>query len=151
MLTRCLLAAAILFVALPATASEAKKRFHGETAQGREVRIVVGNDGRVQRMDISWRAVNCRRRGTSFHNETIFRPLRRRASVDAFAVGGSYVARDRGGIRSRVRVSARGTRTVDPANPEAEQWSGSFRARVTVRRGGRVLDRCRLDTTWSAR
>jgi hypothetical protein len=150
MLARCLLACAVLFAALPAPASAAKKRFRGETAQSRMVKVVVDESGRVQRMDISWRANNCRQRGSFVRNITILRPLRRRASADAFTVAGSYRVRDRGGIRIRIRVSARGTRTFDPANPLTEQWSGTFRSRSTVRRRGRVIDRCRLRTAWSA-
>jgi hypothetical protein len=149
-LFRSLLAAAILLTALPATASAAKKRFAGETAQSRNVRLVVNESGRVQRMVISWRANDCRRRGTFVRNVTVFRPLRRRASADAFRVAGTYRMRDKGGIRIRIRVSARGMRTFDPANPTAEQWSGTFRSRSTVRRHGRVVDRCRLRTTWVA-
>ncbi len=150
MFARCLLAAAILSAVLPATASAAKKRFRGETAQSRMVRVVVHESGRVQRMDITWRANDCRRRGTFVRNSTILRPPPRRASADAFTVAGSYRVRDKGGIRIRIRVSARGTRTFDPANPLTEQWSGTFRSRSTVRRRGRVIDRCRLRTTWSA-
>ena len=101
-------------------------------------------------MVISWRADDCRRRGTFVRNVTVFRPLRRRASADAFTVAGSYRVRDKGGVRIRIRVSARGTRTFDPANPLTEQWSGTFRSRSTVRRHGRVIDVCRLSTTWSA-
>jgi len=150
MLARCLIAAAIIAAALPATASAAVKRFAGETAQSRAVRVVVAESGRVQRMVLSWRANDCRQRRSSVRNVTVFRPLPRRASADAFTVAGSYRVRDRGGIRIRIRVSARGTRTFDPANPVAEQWSGTFRSRATVRRRGRVVDRCRLRTTWSA-
>ena len=69
MLARCVLAAAFLVAALPATASAANKRFRGETAQSRAVRLVVNESGRVQ-----------------------------------------------GGIRIRIRVSARGSRTFDAAN-----------------------------------
>jgi hypothetical protein len=50
MLARCLLVAAILSAGLPATASAAKKRFRGETAQSRMVTVVVNESGRVQRM-----------------------------------------------------------------------------------------------------
>jgi hypothetical protein len=150
MLARFLLAAAILSTALPATASAANKRFRGETAQSRAVKVIVNESGRVQRMDIAWRANDCRRRGTFVRNATILRPPPRRASADAFTVAGSYRVRDKGGIRIRIRVSARGTRTFDPANPLTEQWAGTFRSRSTVRRRGLVVDRCRLRTTWSA-
>lgn len=150
MLARCLIAVAIVALVLPATASGATKRFRGETAQSRVARLVVGESGRVQRMVISWRANDCRQRRSFVRNVTVFRPLPRRATADAFTVAGSYRVRDKGGIRIRIRVSARGTRTFDPANPIAEQWSGSFRSRATVRRRGRVVDRCRLRTTWSA-
>ena len=150
MLARCLLVAVILSAGLPATASAATKRFRGETSQSRNVRVVVNESGRVQRMVIGWRADECRRRGTWVRNVTVFRPLRRRASADAFTVAGSYRVRDKGGIRIRIRVSARATRTFDPANPPAEQWSGTFRSRAAVRRHGRVVDVCRLRTSWIA-
>lgn len=152
MLARCLIAAAILSAVLPATASAASKRFRGETAQSRAVRVVVDESGRVGRMVISWRAGDCRRRGTFVRNVTVFRPRPRprRATADAFTVAGSYRVRDKGGIRIRIRVSARGARTFDPANPATEQWSGTFRSRATVRRHGRVIDRCRLRTSWVA-
>jgi hypothetical protein len=143
MLTRSLLAAAILTAGLPVTASAATRRFDGETAQSRAVKVVVGDAGRVQRMEVAWRAGDCRRRGTF---ATILRPPPRHASADAFTAARSYRVRGKGGIRIRIRVSARGSRTFDPA----ERWSGTLRARSTVRRGGRVIDRCRLRTTWSA-
>jgi hypothetical protein len=130
---RCLLVAAILAAIPPATASAASKRFRGETAQSRAVSVVVNESGRVQRMVISWRADDCRRRRS---HVTV-----RRATTDAFTATGSYRVR---GVR--IRFSARGTRTSDTA----EQWSGTFRARSTVRRHGRMIDRCRLRTTWTA-
>jgi hypothetical protein len=134
-IVRVPLAAAILIAVLPATASAATERFHGETAQSRAVRVVVDETGRVQRMVISWRADDCRRRRSY---ATVVRP---RTGTDAFKVAGSYRVRG-----TRIRFSARGTRSVDPV----EQWSGTFRARSTVRRRGSVIDRCGLSTTWRA-
>jgi hypothetical protein len=112
MLARCLLACAILLAALPAPASAAKKRFRGETAQSRIVRVVVGELGRVQRMVISWRANDCRRRGTFVRNVTVLRPRRRRASADAFTVAAAQFTSDPGDFVGQGRTYSFGP----PAN-----------------------------------
>ena len=128
---------------LPADAL-ASKTFRGKTQQGRGVSVLVGNDGLVDRVRINWRTRRCALGGSRFQDATQFVGPFEPTTVDRFGDAGSYTVRDRGGIRSRVRITLAGRRIVDPANPAAERWEGTLRASVTVRRKGRTIDRCAL-------
>lgn len=101
-------------------------------------------DGTVRLVRIGWRAP-CRDAGFRFDSVTDFPAPLREQTLDALAESGPYTLRDKGGVRSRVRVALRGRR-VSP-----HEWRGTFRASVTVRRHGRVIDVCRRRTVrWRA-
>ena len=127
---------------LPADAL-ASKTFRGKTQQSRGVSVLVGDDGRVDRVRINWRTRRCALGGSRFQDATQFVGPFEPSTADRFGDAGSYTVRDRGGIRSRVRITLTGTRIVDPATA-AERWEGTLRANVTVRRKGRTIDRCVL-------
>ncbi len=137
-------------LALPADALAAKT-FRGKTQQNRAVSVVVGDDELVERVRITWRTRRCQLGGSRFQDATQFNGPFDPSTADAFGDAGAYTVRDRGGIRSRVRIRLTGQRIFDAADPPAERWEGTVRASVVVRRRGKVIDRCRLRSTgWRA-
>jgi hypothetical protein len=152
MRTRSLLAAATVSVglAVPAEAM-AVKNFRGKTEQQRTVSLQIADDNLLNTLRINWITRNCTQNGSRFQNITRFRRDYDESTPDRFRDTGAYTVRDDGGIRSRVSITLAGDRTTDPADPAAETWKGTFSARVTVRRRGKVIDRCRLRAIdWSA-
>ena len=137
-------------LAVPSDAA-AVKRFEGKTQQGRTVKLTIGDDGLLQSARINWVTKACSLSGSRFQHLTGFRPPFDSTTADAFTDAGSFTEPDKGGFRSRVTVTFSGSRAVDPANPAAETWSGTFSAKVVVRKRGKVVDRCtRKSITWSA-
>jgi hypothetical protein len=125
--------AAVAGLAALAGPAMADVRFEGRTSQGRLVVLVAEDDGVPKRGAIRWEA-DCSIPGDYVIQGTGFsRPLdvstRRR-----FRDVGSY--RLRGHPNQRVTVWMSG-RKVGP-----RRWAGRFRARLVLRRGGRVVNRC---------
>lgn len=121
----------------------AAETLRGETGQGRAVVLTVGDDGRVERVRVGWKA-RCRRARASFEDTTDVLPPFERSTSDGFRGSGTYTTRDRGRIRSTITLSVDGTRS-------GGRWTGSVEAIVRVRRRGRAHDRCSLaPTRWSA-
>ena len=136
------------FVPAPALAA---KTFKGETQQNRNVMVKVGDDGVVTRFRIDWRTRDCDLDDATLRDQTTFRPPFDTATPEAFADEGRYTARDKGRKRITTTVKLDGRRVVDPGDPAAESWQGTFEATAVVRRRGKVIDRCRLKSTgWSA-
>ena len=150
--TPLLLTTAALGAALVAPSNAAAvKNFEGKTQQNRTVELTIGDDNLLQSLRINWITRRCALSGSRFQNITRLRPPLDESTPDAWRDVGAYTVRDRGRIRSRVRITMAGQRTFDPANPGAEAWNGTIAARVVVRRRGRVIDRCRLrQMTWNA-
>ncbi|MDQ3741908.1 MAG: hypothetical protein M3320_06165 [Actinomycetota bacterium] len=152
MKTRTAILAAVLGTALavPSTAL-ADKSFAGKTAQNRSVTLTTGDDNVLKTFRINWITRRCAQSGSRFQHMTAFRPPFDLATGDEFRDAGSFRVRDDGGIRSRVRITITGRHAFDPANPAAENWFGTVKARIVVRRRGRIIDRCNLrSTNWSA-
>jgi hypothetical protein len=146
--TACAAVAACALPAVLPSSALAAERFEGRTEQNRKVTVVVGDDDRVRRVVVSWRTTNCRR-GEFLRDQTQFFRFGE-STADSFRSAGSYATRS-GRVRIRMRVSIRGTRSADPADPAAATWSGRFAARAVVRRRGKVIDRCRLGAKdWTA-
>lgn len=152
MKTRTAVLAAVLATALAAPSTAfADKSFRGKTAQDRSVSLTTGDDNVLKTFRINWITRRCAQSGSRFQHITPFRPPFDTATPDEFRDAGSFRVRDRGGIRSRVRITLTGRHAFEPANPAAENWFGTVKATIVVRRRGRVIDRCRLPTTnWSA-
>ena len=150
--TPILVTTAVLAAALVAPSNAAAvKLFEGDTRQGRAVKLTIGDDNLLQRFEINWLTRTCRQRGSRFQNVTAFKPPFDESTPDVFNDAGSFTVRDSGRIRIRVSITISGRRTVDPANPAAETWSGTMKASIVVRRGRRVIDRCtRSQITWDA-
>ena len=137
-------------LAAPSQAS-ADKKFAGKSAQNRSVSLTTGDDNVLKTLRINWLTRRCAQSGSRFQHITSFRPPFDAATPDAFNDEGTFTVRDRGRIRSRVKITLTGQHVFDPAVPEAEKWTGTLKASVVVRRRGRVIDRCRLRTTnWEA-
>ena len=138
---RCALVLACLAAVVPV--ARAAETFRGKTGQARAVVLTVGDDGRVERVRVGWKA-RCRRARASFEDTTKVRPPFERSTADGFRATGSYTTRDRGRIRSGITLTVEGSRS-------ARGWSGTVEATVRVRRRGRAHDRCTLaPTRWSA-
>jgi hypothetical protein len=139
-----------VLLAVPSTAA-ADKAYKGKSAQNRSVTLTTGDDNVLKTLRINWITRRCALSGSRFQHITAFRPPFDLATPDEFRDAGSFTVADRGRIRSRVSISLTGRHAFDPANPAAENWFGTLKASVVVRRRGKVIDRCRLrSVNWSA-
>ena len=116
--------------------------WRGETEQGRGVTVRTSAEGEVERVGVGWKS-RCRK--GSYTSRTSFLPPFDVTGPTAFEDAGKYRSRRlRGGFRGHHSVHVQGTLTGD-------RWTGTFRVRTRVTKGGRVVDRCRLKTVrWSA-
>ena len=153
MRTRRLAAAGLAIagaLAITPASAAAQRTYEGMTRQGRPATVVVGGDGRLEKVRIAWRTRDCQRRHATLehdtevydldhstrrrfvHREPLIRADRERRLV-------SFIV-----VRMQGRL-VRGRRRVD------DRWVGTIRAVATIRRHGRVYDRCRLRSTgWRA-
>jgi len=138
---RALALALAMLLAAPAAAQA--ETWRGKTGQGRSVVVSTGDDDRVERVRVAWKA---RCENGSYTSRTLFLRPFDVSEEDAFEDGGTYRSRVPGGYRARHRVLVRGTLGA------GDRWTGTFRVRTRVTRHGRVVDRCRLKRVrWSAR
>jgi hypothetical protein len=103
----------------------------------------VGDDGRVERVRIGWRA-RCSE-GGRYSSRTIFvSPFDSSTAVD-FRDAGDYRARPEG-YTARIHVAIKGWWAAP-----GDRWHGRFSVRVRVIKDGVVVDSCRLRRLrWSA-
>ena len=144
---RIVLTAVALLLAGATPAAEAKG-FRGETSQKRFASVVVGADGLVTRIRISYSAP-CTDPRYRFPNVLRFEPPFDASTADD--VTEELKLRDKlsGGGTSRQTATVTAHRTVDAAG--AESWSGTFKTRAALTRGGKRLDTCELNrVTWTA-
>jgi len=123
------------------------KTFRGQTSQERMASMVVGKDGLVTRVRISYSAP-CSDPRFRFPNVLRLEPPLATSTVDD--VSETVTLRDRlsGGGRSHQTATVTAHRTVDADG--AESWSGTFKTRVVLTRGGKHRDTCELKrVTWS--
>jgi len=138
--TFVLVAVCALAVVLPATASAAT--WKGKTRQGRAVVVHAGDNGTVNRIRIGWKA-GCG--SGNYSSRTLFLPPLDSATSSTFADAGSYRARPEG-YQARIWVRIAGN--LDAGE---QTWSGTFRVKVRVSKGGEHVDTCRLRRLrWSA-
>jgi hypothetical protein len=152
MRTPVILTTAAVAVALVAPSqAAADKSFSGKTSQNRSVSLTTGDDNVLKTFRVNWITRRCAQSGARFQHITSFRPPFDSATPDAFSDARSFTVRDRGRIRSRVTITLAGQHAFDPANPAAEKWFGTLKAKVVVRRRGKVIDRCTLRSiNWEA-
>jgi hypothetical protein len=127
-LTVLAVAVATAAVATPADAGTLRG-----SNNGLRVKVGVNAQGGAKRAVFTYRA-RCETPRTTFRDSTVV-DLGGRAR---FGGTGSYTVRQSGGIRIRVRVRSSGRRV------SRHRWTGTFSSSAVARRGGRVIDRCRL-------
>jgi hypothetical protein len=136
-------------VAVLALSSVAEaKSFRGQTSQKRLASMLVGEKGLVTRIRISYSAP-CSDPRYRFPNVLRIEPPFKTSTADEVAE--TVTLRDRlaGGGRSRQTATVTARRTVDAAGEES--WSGTFKTRAVLTKGGKRLDTCELKrVTWTA-
>jgi hypothetical protein len=132
-LTAAVAATAVALLVVPTVADAA--RWRGETRQGRLAVVVTGADGLVNKVRIRYRA-RCgdRKRLTS---GVIFLPPYDSSTTTAFQDSGTFR------FRLPNRERARATTSVDGGLRRSGRWTGNFRIRVRITRGGRFVTACR--------
>jgi hypothetical protein len=136
---RTLALAVAMLVVAPSVADA--ERWRGKTKQGRAVSVRTGDDDRVERVSVSWKAM-CER-GTYMSRTVFVRPFDVSEAAE-FEERASYRASVKGGYRARHTVFVHGALGD-------ERWSGTFRVRTRVTKGGRTVDRCRIKgVRWTA-
>jgi hypothetical protein len=144
---RIVLATAAALLAVAPSAAEAKS-FRGETSQKRFASVVVGADGLVTRIRISYSAP-CGDPRYRFPNVLRVEPPFDTATPDDVTTRLKLNDKLLGGGRSRQTVTVTAHRSGDAAG--AESWRGTFKTRVVLTRGGKKLDTCELKrVTWTA-
>ena len=137
------LALAVACAAVLAAPAQADARtWRGKTEQGRMASVRTGADDLVNRVRVGWRAP-CRK--GHYVSRTLFPPPYDVSETDRFEDTGTYTTDTEDGYRARHTVFVRGRLGAD------DRWTGTFRVTTQVRRGGRVVDTCRLKRVrWSA-
>lgn len=130
-----------------APAAEAKS-FRGETSQKRFASVVVGPDGMITRLRISYSAP-CGDPRYRFPNVLRIEPPFDSATPDEVTEKLKLSDDLSGGGSSHQTVTVTARRTI--AADDTESWSGTFKTRVVLKRGGKTLDVCELKrVTWTA-
>jgi hypothetical protein len=135
---RTLALAVAVLVVWPAVAEA--ETWRGRTEQGRTVWVRTGDDDRVVRVSVGWKAT-CEK--GSYMSRTVFRRPFDISEAAEFEDSGTYRVSVPGGYRARHTVFVRGT--LDDAT-----WAGTFRVRTRVTKAGRFVDRCAKRVRWTA-
>jgi hypothetical protein len=123
--------------------------FEGQTSQANirnhGVRLTTDAEGRVTRFAIQWRG-NCNAKGKFWTSTSVVKaPDGLKQDGDVFSRKRSYLAHAGGGITGKIRYTLSGQFTDD------DNANGTWAAKVTVRRDGKKIDKCRSPkVTWSA-
>jgi hypothetical protein len=135
-----LTAATALAVPPPASSS-----FAGKTSQTKiahhDVFVDTDANGHVSRVRIEWRA-KCKSKGkfwtarTQVNGGSAGLPQ----NGDVFHDSGSYTGDAGGGVKGKVTLSLKGQFT------DTDHAKGTWNAKVTVKRRGKVIDRCKTPT-----
>ena len=130
-------------VSTAAAASDLTIRGITIEAKPRDVVLVVGDGARPTRFSVAAHRLTCGRvaleaAGLSFRRLDHVRSGR-------FSHSATFTRR-RGGRVLAHKVSIAG----ETVNGDPESWAGSFEHRVTVKRRGKVLERCRYEVAWLA-
>jgi hypothetical protein len=129
---------------LLAPAAEAAT-WRGKTSQGRSVTVRTGADGLVNHVLIRYRA-GCSD-GMGFRSRIEFRPPLDVSSTTEFRDAGVVTWRF-----TKTRERARGRTAIAGGLRSSGRWTGRFRLRAKIRKGGRVIATCRTGRVrWRAR
>lgn len=139
-------AALLAMVAMLSVASAAQAAiYQGKTEQNKNATLQVrNNDGVPTRFVIAWETSNCKN-GATYRDKTTFDGFKN-ADNNSLSSRGSYSTKSEGGFKSKVKVNVNGSRQGQ------KRWKGTFTARVTVKRNGQQVDRCKLrGDSWSVK
>src|SRR3954469_23621236 len=134
---RIVVATLAAFLALGGVAEATSLR--GATSQKRFVSLMTGEDGFVTRIRISYSAP-CSDPRYRFPNVLRIEPPFETSTPDELTETVTLRDRLRGGGRSRQTATVTARRTVDAAG--VESWSGTFKTRAVLTKGGKRLDVC---------
>ena len=135
---------------LSAPAAAQDVPYRGVTTQGGLVTLTADERGRTGGFTVRWRA-GCTNGRVFRRQVTTFallgeeaRPARRITARDRFK------APDRGGRIGTIVMRMTGRFVESPRGPGLRRWEGTVRARIVVRRHGRVSERCAMGARWRA-
>jgi hypothetical protein len=124
------------------------KGFRGTTSQKRMASLVTGEGGFVARIRIGYSA-RCSDPRYRFPNVLRFEPPFKVSTADRVRETVTLRERLTGGGRSRQTATVTARRVVDAAG--VESWTGTFKTRAVLTKGGKRLDVCELKrVTWTA-
>jgi hypothetical protein len=139
---------ATLALLLAFTGAAEAKSFRGKTSQKRFATVVVGKDGLITRIRISYSAP-CSDPKVRFPNVLRIEPPFITSTADDLDETVTLSDRLSGGGRSRQTATVTARRSVDAAGEES--WSGTFKTKAVLTRAGKRLDTCQLKrVTWTA-
>jgi hypothetical protein len=127
-----LVLAALLLAVAPASAA----KLQGKTGHGLRVTVTTDKAGAAKRVVIHWWVRRCDRGRYRFDHATLVRPTKGSKPVPHVSSSNPYWVRARGGFRERIAARVQGRRR------SIFSWEGTFSAVATIKRHGRVLDRC---------
>lgn len=126
--------ALLVALAAPATAQTPTVLYEGKTSQDRRIRLWATAEGDITEIRMTWRAP-CRRPGYDVRDGTRWPdPITQNGTE--MGRTGTYRVR-----QGRVVVVVRGA--IGGTFENGRGGEGTARYRVSVRRGGREIDRCR--------
>lgn len=139
---------ATLALLLACTGAAEAKSFRGTTSQKRFATVMVGDDGLITRIRISYSAP-CSDPAYRFPNVLRLEPPFKTSTADDLKETVTLSDRLSGGGRSRQTATVTAHRTVDAKGEES--WRGTFKTKAVLTRGGKRIDTCRLKhVTWTA-
>jgi hypothetical protein len=144
---RIVLATLVLLLAWTGTAEA--KSFRGKTSQKRFASVVVGVDGLITRIRISYSAPCTSDPAYRFANVLRLESPFMSSTTDELDETVKLSDRLSGGGRSRQTATVTARRTVDADG--GESWKGTFKTKAVLTRRGKRVDTCRLKhVTWTA-
>jgi hypothetical protein len=123
------LATLVAAIAAPAQAAS----LHAKTGRGLRVTVTTDEAGAAKKLLFHWWVHRCALGRYRLNDLTLFVPRGPAAHIRG---GNPYTVRYRGGLRARIVAHATGHRL------SIYRWKGWFRVSATLKRNGRVLDRC---------
>ena len=121
----------------------AETQLSGSTAQGTDVKLVVGDFGNATSFSVSSAEVECKH-GTLSTGKITF---------NRFDVSDPGAFRDKSRDQSRsgaLKFKSKTSLTGDEGTASPGTWAGTYRRKTKVFKNGDKLDTCRVQTTWTA-
>jgi hypothetical protein len=140
---------ATLVLVLLCTGTAEATSFRGKTSQKRFASVVVGRDGLITRIRISYSAPCSSDPAYRFPNVLRLEPPFMTSTTDQLNETVKLSDQLSGGGRSRQTATVTARRSVNAGG--VESWKGTFKTTAVLTRGGKRVDTCRLKhVTWTA-